>query len=155
MLSTTAPGISSDKGELRAHVYSPEDIPFAWDLLEPFFQQAVDISEGRVSLSQIKGRLLEGSLTAFATCRKDQLELVWTAEISHYPSTTVARVFSLSGKNFKEAYRFIDALEAWALVQGAVALEAYCQPVMARLLRRFGWMHKYAIVTRDLRRRMQ
>ena len=49
----------------------------------------------------------------------------------------------------------LDALEAWALTFGAVEIEGYCRPAMARLTRRLGWKFKLMIVSRDLRRRLQ
>lgn len=155
MLTIVAPGISSEKEPLQACVYSKHEIEGVWDLLEPFFQRSIDVSNGRLTMRWLQQGLLLGAIVAFATYRKDKLEMVLAVEMANYPGMDVARIVAIAGKNLKEASRFLDALETWALSQGAVEIEGFCRPAMVRLARHFGWKPQVLIVTKDLRRRLQ
>lgn len=155
MLITAAPGTNSDKEQLAARVYRPDEIEGAWSLLEPFIERCAKISNGRLSVELTKVALLNGWACAMATCRRERLELVLVVEIVNYPALTVARVVAIAGKSLKESARFLDALDAWAFTLGAVEIECYCRPAMARLIRRFGWRAEDIRLTRDLRRKLQ
>lgn len=155
MLTTTAPGTSSDKSELQARVYRPDEIEGAWSLLEPFIERCTRISNGRLSTELTKVALLNGWACAMATYRGEKLELVLVVEIVNYPALTVARVVAIAGRGLKESARFLDALDAWAFTLGAVEIECYCRPAMARLIRRFGWRTEDVRLTRNLRRKLQ
>lgn len=155
MLTTTALGTSSGKEELKACIYRPHEIEGAWSLLEPFIEKCAAISNGRLSVELTKEALINGWACAMATYRGETLELVFIVEIANYPALRVARVIAAAGKNLKEASRFLDALDEWAFSLGAVEIECYCRPAMARLTKRFGWRTMDVRLTRDIRRKLQ
>lgn len=153
MLTTIAPGTSSAK--LEPYVYTPESIPLMWDELESVLQRCFDRSYGMLDPQQVRHWLMHGLATAFATVRDGRIVAAFIVMKVDYPTYSVARILLCAGKDLRGAMRFVDALDAWALTQGCVEIDAWCRPGMARLVRRWGWHHKLAIVSRDLRRKLQ
>ena len=155
MLTTAAPGTNSSKTSLKPYVYLAEQIPLAWEALEPFMQRAVAAGRGEITVEVIYQMLVNQEALAFVTLEGDKVEAMLVVRLIDYSTYRAARIIACSGRRLAEAMQFIDALEAWALTQGAVEIEAWCRPAMTRLVRRFGWQPKLAIVSRDLRRKLQ
>lgn len=155
MLITTLPGISSVRPGYEGRIYQPSEIADNWDELAPFFVKCERVSGGRLTMEKARERLQEGWGVLMSTVFQGKIELVVVVELTEYPGYKAARIVWIAGRNAKEALHFLDALEVWALTYGAVEIEGYCRPAMARLTRRLGWEYKLMIVSRDLRRRLQ
>lgn len=153
--TTPACGISSAKSPLFPHVFEPSQIEAIWPELEPFILASVEKSFGMQTVNQVHDLLLKGHAHAFCTMRDNRLVMVLVVRLIEYATFGAARIIACAGKELKEATQFISALEAWALTQGAVELEGWCRPAVARLVRRLGWRTKVEMVTLDLRRKLQ
>lgn len=154
MLTTPAPGTSSDRG-LQSYIFSPGEIPAAMDDLRPFLELSAKESKGMISASGLERMLLESEAVAFATIREHEIEAVLVLTIVEYDTYKAARVIACAGKSLIEASKFLDALGSWALTMGAIELEAWCRPAVENLLLKLRWEHKVSIVTYDLRRKLQ
>lgn len=155
MLTTAAPGTSSKPGETVGYVFTPEQIPLAWEELESFIEKSIEKSFGMMTTRQCYDMLCAGQAAAFATSRDGKLRLVLVVRPVEYASYRVARIIAMAGTGLREAHRFVDALEAWAVALGCVELEGWCRPAVTRFLRRLGWQPKLTLVVRDLRRKLQ
>lgn len=137
-------------------VFTSDQIQFAWNELEPFIQRSIDAScNGEMLAEQVRELLMKQEAIAFATVRDGKLMMVLVARMVSYATFNSVRILTCAGTGLKDAMKFLDALEAWALTQGAVEIEAFCRPAMYRLARRLGWVQKRIWITRDLRRRLQ
>jgi hypothetical protein len=155
MRTILEPGTSSGKVDLIPWVFKPEQIEGSWPDMEELVQRSVDESKGTVTTEMLKAMLVAGEATAFATARNGRLVAILIVRVIEYATYKAARVIACAGKDLRGASKFADAFEAWALTNGAVEIEAWCRPVMVKLMRRFGYEEKFSIVARDLRRRLQ
>jgi hypothetical protein len=140
---------------MRPYLIGRELIPEVWDQLEPMIKRSCDRSQGMASVDQILGMLLAGEAVCMGVSENGQPMLVIVATVVQYPVYCAARVIALAGKNLKEAAKHFSVLEDWALSQGAVEIEGWCGPAIARMHYRNGAKHKVSIVTWDLRSKLQ
>ena len=155
MLTTAAPGISSDKTSLRAWVYTKDQIPLAWEDLEPFVEKSIDKSFGMMASRQVYEMLCDGSAVAFVTARGNDIQLVAIIRFVQYASYGVGRFIAMAGRDLRGAHLFLPAIEQWAVSMGCVEIEGWCRPAVTKILRRLGWTPKLTLLTRDLRRKLQ
>lgn len=141
--------------KLAPYLYTPELILHVWDEMEVLLLPCFEETKGMIDSKSVRRWLLEGHATAFATVENDRMAAVLIIMPVEYVNYKAARVIACGGSDLRGATKFIDALEAWALTQGCVELEAWCRPVVARLIHGFGWEHKLTILCRDLRRKLQ
>ena len=146
---------SKESRGLKPYVYTAEIIPAVWDEMEAMLERAFKYNYGMLSKAAIFNWLVDGSATAFATTRDNRLIMVLVVMKVDYAHYSAARIIACAGRELQGAMQFIDALEAWALTQGCVEIEAWCRPAMVRLTRRLGWLPKLTMVSRDLRRKLQ
>jgi hypothetical protein len=154
MFTIAERGTSSDRG-FEAWSFQPDQIPAAWEELEPFVLDALHYAKGELSVEDVKKFLLQGYFAAFALAKEGRIQLVMITELCNWPQYSSVRVLAMAGNNFDAAKQFLSAFEAWVLSKGAVEIEAWCRPEMSRLLRRLGFLKAYEIVRLDLRSKLQ
>ena len=147
--------LGTNSGKLEPFVYSKEAIPEIWPEMEELLSTCFEETKGMLDSKTTYEWLLEGYATAFATIQENKMIAVLIVMPVQYSAFRSARVIACGGGDLRMATKFIDALEAWALMQGCVELEAWCRPVVARLIHGFGWEHKHTVLYRDLRRKLQ
>ena len=77
-------------------------------------------------------------------------------EIVVYPRKRVLRVITIAGKDgrgMSRWYGFLPLVEGFALSNNCSSLEAWTRKGMAKKLT--DWEHKYMVITKDLKSRMQ
>ena len=77
-------------------------------------------------------------------------------EIVQYPRKRVLRVITIAGKDgygMSKWYGFLPLIEGFALNNDCSSLEAWTRKGMAKKL--IDWEHKYMVITKDLKQRMQ
>lgn len=147
-------GTNSDE-PLRPVLIGPQEVRVYWESIEPFIARSVKRAYGTLTVDYIQDMLFRGYAVAFLTMRGEEIIAVLICDRVFYATYTSIRVIACAGQELKEAVQFMDILDAWAISQGAVEIEAWCRPAMVRLSKRLGWTPKFTIVTRDLRRRLQ
>lgn len=156
MLTTRARGIISVKDRLVARALIHDEIPNAWEEIQPYLERSVEASMGMSSVDQLYKQLCEARASAIVVMRDGVVETVLVVTITQYPTYRAACVTACGGKNLTDAAReHFDILESWALLNECSEIEAWVAPGMARLLRRVGFKHKKAIVSYSLRSRLQ
>ena len=146
-------GISSAKP--TPVIYPIETIPHVWEEMEAILAASDTISGGMITVELLKHWLLNGDATAFSITKYGQMESVLVIMKVDYATYSVARVVAYAGKDFIGTMQFVDALEAWALMQGCVELEGWCREEVVKLVSRYGWNPKLTIVSRNLRGKLQ
>lgn len=146
-------GTNSDK--LVPVIYPSEAIPSIWEEMEGVLAICETVSNGMITTKLIHRWLLDGDAVAFGILKDEKLLSVLVVMPVQYATYKVARVIAYAGKNFIGTMQFIDALEAWALMQGCVELEGWCREEVVKLVSRYGWKPTLTIVSRDLRRKLQ
>lgn len=157
MFITVPPGTSSVKSELRGCLHAADHIPLVWDQLEPLIERSIRAGRGEITTEVIYAMLVNGHAVAFTAHRDEKVEIVLVVRPVPYSSYTVVRIIACAGRGLKDALPLMDGVEAWALSQGAVELEAWCRPAMTRLLKspKMGWSGKFEVLSKDLRRKLQ
>ena len=158
MYTTIVHGTSLVEAERTPFIYSPQRVVQDWQMIEPLIVRSTEQSQGMILVEQIKAQLLEGKAALFTVEKwSGEIESLVVLEVVHYGTYTAARIIACAGEAIAESMKFIDALESWALTQGAIEIEAWCKPAQERLFCRptFGFKHKCSIITRDLRRKLQ
>jgi hypothetical protein len=155
MKTLQEPYNSRDRSALIPWIFKPEQIEGSWADMEELVQRSVDESKGTVTTEMLRQMLVAGEATAFATARNGRLVAILIVRVIEYATYKAARVIACAGKDLRGASKFADAFEAWALTNGAVEIEAWCRPVMVKLMKRFGYDAKFTVVTKDLRRHLQ
>ena len=153
---TARPGINSAKPLVHSQLVTKESLDALWPELVPLMEKAMEVWPGQLSLEGLYKGILSGHLSAFCTYRGENLRLITILCLVHYAGYSAARVILCAGEGLHEAAAAnIDALDAWALTQGAVEIEAWVRPVMQRYLQDYGYEYKAAIVSRNLRGKLQ
>lgn len=126
-----------------------------WDRYEHMVESSLRHSMGTLTLDTMKKGVEEGVYTAFGTECGEEIRLIVLARIVDYDTFRVGHIGAMAGKGLKEASEYLHVLEEWAFSQGAVELHGWCRPAIGRLLLRYGWRHKFSVMSFDLRRRLQ
>lgn len=140
---------------LIPQVYDSKTFQDVWEEIRPLLAVSAEVSKGMISLQSIEYVLKTEAAVAFTTVRNSAVELVIVCQLVDYDSYRAARIIACAGKNLAGASKFLDVVEEWAVASGAVEIEGWCRPLMARLTRRLGWQTKFICVSRDLRRKLQ
>lgn len=153
---TPGRGTSSDK-KSECWLFEPEQIDAAWPDILPFIAKGLRFCRGEISTRNIYNFLLAGSMYAFAYVSEERINLVMTVEFVQYPQFHSARIVTLAGKGLKQAAGFMNDFENWCLLHGAVEIEAWVRPSIARLFhsQRLSFDPVYICVSRNLRSKLQ
>jgi hypothetical protein len=155
MLALNRADILSPRKGLYPFVLLKEEIATHWPFLEPMIARSVAKSKGTVTTEVIYKALCQGEIVCFGTAIDGEPEAIIVVQATRYETYTAGRILACAGKNLKDAMQFWHIVEGWAHDMEAVEMEAWCRPAVERLLRRYGWRHKFSIVSLDLRRKLQ
>ena len=144
-------GLSLAKPELEAFQIAPEGIDSFWEDLQPFFEKALIWNRGEFGLEDLYGRLKKGFMQVFMVQENGEIKLVLVTEFVQYPQYSTVRICLAAGEELKKAEKFYSYFANWALMNGAIEIEAMVRPSMARLLRSFGFKESRIEVRKDLR----
>lgn len=131
-----------------------EDVEYFFDQAAPLLQKALKYADGELTVWDIKRLIGKGLMQLWLGVQQGEVETVMVTEIADYPAKRIVRVVALAGRISPYLHVF-EMIKEWAVVNGAVELEAWCRPAMSRLLRRYGFSKRHEIVRCDLRRYWQ
>lgn len=109
-------------------------------------ERALVYADGVLGFSDVKKAVEDGVMQLWVGENEDA---VMVTELVDYPAKRVARVVAIAGALRKYKDQF-DLFLAWAKMNGACEVEAWCRPAVARLLRRYGFEKRQEIVRRPV-----
>lgn len=137
------------------YMIAPDLIPEVWNRLEPMIRRSCEESQGMASVDQILGMLMNGDAVCMGVGEEGEPRLLIVATIVQYPQYRAVRIIALSGSKLRESMQHFSVLEDWALSQGAIEIEGWCKPAVARMHARNGAKPKVTIMSWDLRGKLQ
>ena len=138
---------------MKAHLLSPEDIPYIWDKVEPLLARVTEHAEGELATDDYIEPLSLGEMQLWIAVQEEELHSVMVTQIVPYPQKRILRILAIAGSEFKTLYKFKDMVESFAIRSGCSALELWGRKGWKKLLP--DWKDSYIVYTKDLRTRMQ
>ena len=133
----------------------PDDLEVVWDEVVPLIDAALKYSEGEILPEDLVQPLKTGKMQLWVAMSGGVIAAMIT-EIVSYPRKRVLRVITIAGKDghgMSRWYGFLPLVEGFALSNSCSSLEAWTRKGMAKKLK--DWEHKYMVITKDLKQRMQ
>ena len=133
----------------------PGDLEVVWDEVVPLIEAALKHSEGEVIPEDLVKPIKIGKMQLWVAL-SDGVIAAMITEIVVYPRKRVLRVITIAGKDghgMSKWYGFLPLVEGFALSNNCSSLEAWTRKGMAKKLT--DWEHKYMVITKDLKSRMQ
>jgi len=133
----------------------PGDLELVWDEVVPLIEAALKYSEGEVIPEDLVQPIKTGKMQLWVAMSGGVIAAMIT-EIVVYPRKRVLRVITIAGKDghgMSKWYGFLPLVEGFALSNNCSSLEAWTRKGMAKKLT--DWEHKYMVITKDLKSRMQ
>ena len=133
----------------------PGDLEVVWDEVVPLIEAALKHSEGEVIPEDLIKPIKVGKMQLWVAL-SDGVIAAMITEIVVYPRKRVLRVITIAGKDgygMSRWYGFLPLVEGFALNNNCSSLEAWTRKGMAKKLT--DWEHKYMVITKDLKSRMQ
>ena len=134
----------------------PDDLEMLWDEVVPLIEAALKYSEGEVIPEDLIKPIKIGKMQLWTALSEGSVIASMITEIVVYPRKRVLRVITIAGKDgrgMSRWYGFLPLVEGFALSNNCSSLEAWTRKGMAKKLT--DWEHKYMVITKDLKSRMQ
>ena len=134
----------------------PDDLDVVWDEVVPLIEAALKYSEGEVIPEDLVKPIKIGKMQLWVAMFKGSVIAAMITEIVVYPRKRTLRVITIAGKDghgMSKWYGFLPLVEGFALSNNCSSLEAWTRKGMAKKLT--DWEHKYMVITKDLKSRMQ
>jgi len=133
----------------------PDDLDVVWDEVVPLISAALEYSEGEVIPEDLVKPIKIGKMQLWVAM-SDGVIAAMITEIVVYPRKRILRVITIAGKDgrgMSKWYGFLPLVEGFAISNNCSSLEAWTRKGMAKKLT--DWEHKYMVITKDLKSRMQ
>jgi len=143
------------EGNCKVVLIQPDDLEMVWDEVVPLIEAALKYSEGEVTPEDLVQPIKTGKMQLWVAMSGGVIAAMIT-EIVVYPRKRVLRVITIAGKDgrgMSRWYGFLPLVEGFALSNNCSSLEAWTRKGMAKKLT--DWEHKYMVITKDLKSRMQ
>ena len=111
---------------MKAHLISPEDVPYVWEDVGPMLAKVIEHSEGELEPDDFLDNLMIGNMQLWIATEEQEILLSMVTQVVSYPQKKVLRVITISGEKFKEAHdKFNDMVESFAIKKGCSAIELW------------------------------
>ncbi len=138
---------------MKAHLISPEDVPYVWEDVGPMLAKVIEHSEGELEPDDFLDNLMIGNMQLWIATEEQEILLSMVTQVVSYPQKKVLRVITISGEKFKEAHdKFNDMVESFAIKKGCSAMELWGRKGWKKMLPE--WKDSYIVFTKDLKQRM-
>lgn len=138
---------------MKAHIVSPEDVPYLWDSVGPMIAKVTKHSEGELETDDFLEQLIDGYMQLWIVTEDKKIIVSMVTQIIDYPQKRILRLIALAGKDFIEVHNnFIDMLESYAIKKQCSALELWGRKGWKKMLP--DWKDSYIVFTKDLKKRM-
>ena len=138
---------------MRAHLLSPEDVPYIWEEVAPLLAKVTPHTEGELEPDDFIEPLTHGDMQLWVVVEEKKVIAALVTQIIPYPQKKVLRLISLAGDDFNQIKDFLDMVEAFAVKCECGSLEMWGRKGWKKLLS--DWKDSYVVYTKDLKTRMQ
>lgn len=139
---------------MKAHLLSPEDVPYVWEKVAPLLGTVTQHTEGEMETDDFLEALACGEMQLWVAVENDSLHMIMVTQIIPYPQKKVLRVIAIAGSGFKELHeKFNDMVESFAIRAGCSSMELWGRKGWKKLLP--DWKDSYIVFTKDIKQRMQ
>ena len=138
---------------MRAHLLSPEDVPYVWEEVAPLLAKVTPHTEGELEPDDFIEPLTHGDMQLWVVIEEKKVIAALVTQIIPYPQKKVLRLISLAGDDFNKIKDFLDMVEAFAVKCECGSLEMWGRKGWKKLLS--DWKDSYVVYTKDLKTRMQ
>jgi hypothetical protein len=114
-------------------IVAPNNVYNVWADVENYLNASINVSEGDMTLDQLKLILVRGEQTLLVSVNEDdKLNGAMTIEFQNRPNNRVMFITALGGHGIVNNETF-SQVESWARMQGATKVSAWAQEAQARL----------------------
>ncbi len=138
---------------MRAHLLSPEDVPYIWEEVAPLLAKVTPHTEGELEPDDFIEPLTHRDMQLWVVVEEKKVIAALVTQIIPYPQKKVLRLISLAGDDFNQIKDFLDMVEAFAVKCECGSLEMWGRKGWKKLLS--DWKDSYVVYTKDLKTRMQ
>lgn len=128
----------------------PSQVNDAWGGIAPFVQRWVDAGAGEFAADDVRKFAVEGVMQLFIFHAAGAIGLVGITELVQYPQMKVMRIVGIAGENPIVSQKFMPQIEAWAIANGATAMETFATPETVKLDMRLGMKPLYTLMRKPL-----
>ena len=137
---------SSTPSQVKLYCVFAEDLDPIWDEVSVHIQSALQYSDGKYSLLDIKKEIEEKKMQLFLAV-DDGVIAVGVTQISDYPQKRVLTIVLVGGSRMEEWLHLMNQLEAWGIDNGCEQIELYGRPGWEKVL---GWEKTYIALKKNL-----
>ena len=128
-----------------------EDIDILWPKIQAHLKDALEQGQDEYDINDIHAFLLSGSMRLWiAYDTEGVLQSSAVCQLRNYPQKTVCFIILAGGGTFDVWTSAFDALESWALENGATEMAAYTRRGVVKLAKDFGYKEVYTVVQKSL-----
>ena len=114
-------------------IVAPNNVYNVWADVENYLNASINVSEGDMTLDQLKLILVRGEQTLLVSVNEEnKLNGAMTIEFQNRPNNRVMFITALGGHGIVNNETF-SQVESWARMQGATKVSAWAQEAQARL----------------------
>lgn len=114
-------------------IVAPNNVYNVWADVESYLNASINVSNGDITLDQLKLLLVRGEQTLLVSVDKNnKLNGAMTVEFVNHPNSRVMFITALGGNGIVNNETF-SQVESWAKLQGATKVNAWAQEAQARL----------------------
>jgi hypothetical protein len=146
--STQEHGLSWDNAE--AWQIQPSQLMARWLELKPFIDEWVKVTNGEMTTEDVLGLVLKRLMYLIVIHARGEIKLVSFMEFIQYPQKKVLRMIGFVGEKPIIAQKFMPAIETWARMNGASALETFATPETEKFDKRLGFEPVYRLMRKAL-----
>jgi len=125
----------------------------SWGGIAPFVQRWVEAGSGEFCAEDIRKFAESGVMQLFIFHAAGVIGLVGITELVQYPQMKVMRIVGIAGENPIVSQKFMPQIEAWAMMNGATAMETFATPETVKLDMRLGMKPLYTLMRKPLERK--
>lgn len=128
----------------------PEHLDEHWEVIKPIVEKWLPSCNGEFDIDDVYAMLKDKRFALLAFHTHGDIRLVALMEFVQYPKKRVLRFVGFAGENPIVAFKFLPAVEAWALRNHATELESLVSDDAVKYVARMGFAPTYTMMRKVL-----
>lgn len=114
---------------------TPKMVTARWNEVQPLLDSAVMHGRGELVVDDVLDLVWAGRMFVSVVKEDEKIVLAIAAEMMYYPRKPVLNLAFVGGKAYPMYDEIYARLEEMAVILGAKAIQCYCRPAVAKLLK--------------------